>query len=61
MSRRLNAAASLAEPNDLISDAAVCERCSGTGELSRGRMCPDCDGVGLIGDDPWADDEMQAL
>ncbi|MFE3229302.1 hypothetical protein [Nocardia sp. NPDC059228] len=46
----------MTEPEDLIRDAVECERCSGAGELDRGRTCPDCDGDGLIGDDPWADE-----
>ncbi|MEU6580632.1 hypothetical protein [Nocardia sp. NPDC046763] len=46
----------MTDPENLIRDAVECERCSGTGEVDHGRTCPDCDGDGLIGDDPWADE-----
>ncbi|WP_195114755.1 hypothetical protein [Nocardia otitidiscaviarum] len=40
----------------LIREAEQCQRCRGTGEIRPRRTCPDCDGDGLIGDDPWTDD-----
>ncbi|SUA72626.1 Uncharacterised protein [Nocardia otitidiscaviarum] len=46
----------MTQPDNLIRDGDDCQRCGATGEIHRGRTCPDCDGEGVLWDDPWADD-----